>query len=90
MYKATHKELGFCVAIKKLSLDHHDIAGGLMKEINFLKKFRHDSIVSYFGSCEDKKGMTRIMVIIFCLYSGFTFCRNPKLGIFFLFVSLPF
>ncbi len=51
MFKATHKDTGLVLAIKKVSLSSKQHKEEIQKEIEILKKLRNSYIVSYFGSC---------------------------------------
>lgn len=54
VYQARHKGSGFLLAIKEIQVVEGKFSEELKNEIEILKKCRHKSVVSYFGSCPQK------------------------------------
>lgn len=50
VYKATHKDSGFVLAIKEIEGIHGQASEDLKKEIEILKKCKHSNVVTYFGT----------------------------------------
>ncbi|EFA85850.1 putative protein serine/threonine kinase [Heterostelium album PN500] len=53
VYKGTHKDLGFTLAIKVIEIKESE-AQSLQNEINILKNCKSSNIVSYFGSLQNE------------------------------------
>ena len=57
VYRATHKDPGFTLAIKEIqNIDDEDL-DELEKEIAILKKCKNPNIVSYFGTATNERNL---------------------------------
>jgi hypothetical protein len=61
VYKGIHKETGFTLAIKEISLKNATEHLELTKEITWLKELKHQNLVSYFGSLVIEEKMWILM-----------------------------
>ncbi|KYQ92240.1 putative protein serine/threonine kinase [Tieghemostelium lacteum] len=60
VYKGTHKDLGFTLAIKVIEMKQAE-AQSLQNEINILKNCKSPNVVSYFGSLHDENNVWILM-----------------------------
>jgi len=61
VFRATHKETGIILAIKKVKIPGKKVKDEITKEIEVLKKCRHNNIVSYWGCCFDHNELWILM-----------------------------
>ena len=55
VWLGVHKESGFQVAIKTITVENKEAADDIRKEIDILKKCKNVSIVSYYGKEEKRQ-----------------------------------
>eukprot|EP01133_Synstelium_polycarpum_P010587 gene10587-12319_t len=60
VFKGTHKDLGFTLAIKVIELKESE-AAALQNEINILKNCKSTNVVSYFGSLQNENKIWILM-----------------------------